>query len=467
MIVSSENSTNNSNADNSANSNSSNSSNNTDEDEYEIEIASLIYKIFTVIFLLVGTVTNLISALIYSKKKMRQRSYSIYLFVLAVVDIMVTWVGNARLALMFYEWQPYSAVSSQRYYDPNEYWRGFDIRDTSIYICRVHKFFTYFLLQFSSLLLCMLNIDRFFGCVLVLKASIFCKPIVARRLVILTFFFLFLVNMHFLIAMGDSSTPTRYTYINGTIENDINANKSQLHRIREFVCQPDPSKHVYSFFFYNIYFYLDGAIYCIIPFFIMIVCNFLIIFKIKQSRINSKQVIMSKKPNIDFTYNIRKNRSSMLASERRLSIILVGISISFLILTIPVFIMENLDHLGSFNEQKFWKVGMALSYMMMYSNHVINFFFYCLLGPKFRSEVKKLIPFCFRKKNKVHPLKLNPNATYVPVGSAAAQTRRNKSNQINANFYSFQACSIAVSSATGRSTQMKTKLTNETNNQRK
>ena len=34
----------------------------------------------------------------------------------------------------------------------------------------------------------------------------------------------------------------------------------------------------------------------------------------------------------------------------------------------------------------------------MHLNHVINFFFYCLIGPKFRNEVKQLFPkFCLKE----------------------------------------------------------------------
>ena len=36
-------------------------------------------------------------------------------------------------------------------------------------------------------------------------------------------------------------------------------------------------------------------------------------------------------------------------------------------------------------------------------NHIINFFFYCALGPKFRQEVKKLFPNKLLPMNKIHP----------------------------------------------------------------
>lgn len=58
----------------------------------------------------------------------------------------------------------------------------------------------------------------------------------------------------------------------------------------------------------------------------------------------------------------------------------------------------------------------------MYSNHVINFFFYCALGPSFRKEVKRLFPRFLCLNNKVDPLKISryntvllaPSSTYYP-----------------------------------------------------
>ena len=53
----------------------------------------------------------------------------------------------------------------------------------------------------------------------------------------------------------------------------------------------------------------------------------------------------------------------------------------------------------------------------MHLNHVINFFFYCLIGPKFRSEVKKLLPKFFFKNNNINPIKVSKsrnNTVYFP-----------------------------------------------------
>jgi hypothetical protein len=74
--------------------------NSNQEIEWKMKIV-LLYRSFSIIFIITGTICNIISALVYSKKKMHQTSYSIYLFVLAIVDLGVTWIGNLRFIIMF------------------------------------------------------------------------------------------------------------------------------------------------------------------------------------------------------------------------------------------------------------------------------------------------------------------------------------------------------------------------------
>lgn len=290
----------------------------------EYTIATWIYKVFTLVFLIVGTSTNIISAIVYSSKKMRKTSYSVYLFALAIVDLCVTVNGNTRIFLMSYEIDALKSHNLPSTSNPYIF-KGFDIRQTSLAMCRVHRFLTYFFLQFSSVILCLLSIDRFFGCVLVLKASRFCKPSVARRIVFISIILLFVFNLHFLVFMG-------------TEENQLEFNSTSnltSQRVYLVQCDTEKSSKFYSGA-WSVFFYLDSLVYCILPFIIMLTCNLLIIAKIISSRVRSRKVIVTKN-------KIVKNSSSMLAAEKRISIILIMISLSFFLLTIPVFIMENLS----------------------------------------------------------------------------------------------------------------------------
>ena len=357
------------------------------ETKIEHRLAELIYQISSILFLIVGIVTNMISAIIYSKKKMRKTSYSVYLFALAIADLCVTINGNTRTVLMYFPfdkmWTPNSNQNVTTYH--NQFiidsratsqnanklaFKGFDIRETSIVACRLQRFLSYYFLQFSSCLLCLLSIDRFFGIVLVLKAFQFNRAIVARKIVLILVFLIALFNVHFLIFMGHSSAKIH----------QIPNNQNQTIIERVVVCDVNGDhQEVNEFYkkFWAIFFHFDAIIYTQIPFMIMIVCNACIVAKLVKSRVRSKQVIIdrTKRTSISTTTitntttttalttttsnstrsssrssgssgdssKILKNTSSMLATEKRISIILVSISFSFLVFTLPVFVVEHLQ----------------------------------------------------------------------------------------------------------------------------
>lgn len=106
----------------------------------------------------------------------------------------------------------------------------------------------------------------------------------------------------------------------------------------------------------------------------------------------------------------------MLAAEKRISIILMLISMSFLVLTAPVFIFENVD--TSFYEHPRGELILSVCNALMYLNHVINFFFYCSFGPNFRNEVKRL----FGRGNRVNGVRDFKLTRINAVLMAAAST---------------------------------------------
>jgi hypothetical protein len=409
----------------------------------EFKIAAYIYKTFTVVFLLVGTVTNLISAIVYSKKRMRKTSYAIYLFALAIVDLLVTLNGNVRLFLMSYEFDFLKTRASELHRATamdtwhRQIFKGIDIRHVSLFACRSHRFSTYFLLEFSSIILSMLSIDRFFGCALVLKSSRFCKPSIASKAVVCSLAICFLFNFHFFIFMGyeeyvEVRDDDPLDALNDTNSTNINNFTSQL--VKVLICEPNPHNYWYARF-WEVYFYLDSAFYCIVPFLIMLFCNLSIITKIIKSRVNSKQVIVAKNKKNNSSILLKNKGNAMLAGERRISIILILISVSFLVLTAPVFIMENLDVSLYLAYRPQYEIGLSLAYMCMYANHVINFFFYCYIGPNFRNEARKLFPSVLcprRKENRPGLLRAN---TCRGVSAAAVAARTVAANTTASAFY--------------------------------
>lgn len=123
----------------------------------------------------------------------------------------------------------------------------------------------------------------------------------------------------------------------------------------------------------------------------------------------------------------------MLAAEKRISIILMLISLSFLLLTAPVFVLETFDL--SFYSHPRGELVLCIAYALMYSNHVINFFLYCSLGPNFRNEVKRL----FGRGNRIMGTRdfkltrLNAAALMAAAAAAASTTIMNHHQSANQN----------------------------------
>jgi len=81
------------------------------------------------------------------------------------------------------------------------------------------------------------------------------------------------------------------------------------------------------------------------------------------------------------------NRSLRQGQQQRLTITLVTISTLWVVLSFPYAIIDNGGDSGKFYVAPLTRV---VCYLLMYANHAVNFFVYCLLGRKFRTELKRL-----------------------------------------------------------------------------
>jgi hypothetical protein len=341
--------------------------------------------------------------------------------------LFVILIGNTRYAIISYF--------------------GIDIRETSLVLCKIHKFLTYFSLQLSSCLLSMLSIDRFFGVVLALKAFTFNKKSLAHRVSIILIIVLIFVNIHILVWYGYK----------------IETNESTL-----IVCEISSNKLIYLKF-WEIFFYLDSSIYCVFPFIIMTTCNAFIITRTIKSRVQSKAILRTSAKIItssrrtanakmnglnNNTNNIRSfpksiSSSSISANEQRILILLLVMSLGFFIFTTPISVVEFLNN---FNE-KFQKIPNrkllnAISEMFMYSNHVVNFFFYFFIGPNFRKEIAKLFRRCFfcciRKKSTKKSSKFSRYNTIFANSSFPIFSRRYGNGGANANLIEQHQSKITI-----------------------
>jgi len=273
-------------------------------------------------------------------------------FFIALVDLAILYTGALRLLIL--------ALT------------GFDVRSTSLFICRIHRFTTYFLLQSSSCLLALMTLDRArktLSMLPPLKKTIirlrttqtltneyhttFRTRARQSKMLWITCFVilcLFTLDSHFFYCTGYQHRK----------------NKDQI------ICQSiEDNSHCRHYWL--IYLWIDAFLYSYLPFFIITICNIRLIIYLKQQR----------KKRLELT-----SSTIRLSHNHRITCSIILMSVLFLILSVPVSFLEQFQY--KLNRYKYYHHYLAIAYLAMYFNHTISFFLF-LFGTQFRQSVKELI----------------------------------------------------------------------------
>ena len=157
-----------------------NSYSNQSEFEYTNQFAKkYLWPTVPIVFLLLGTLLNILSILVFIRREMIKFSSFCYFAVLNIVNIAYLFVTMSR------------SIS--------EYNFDSDIRLLSLFGCKTHVFLTYFLSHLSSLILCAISIDRTISVMFLRKAKELCTPTVAFRVTIGLILYNILQSGHFLV----------------------------------------------------------------------------------------------------------------------------------------------------------------------------------------------------------------------------------------------------------------------------
>ncbi|CAF0752981.1 unnamed protein product [Adineta ricciae] len=314
---------------------------------------NLIYRVFFPGLILIGTCGSIMSLkCLYAQRFRKNNSTYVFFFFIALVDLAILYTGALRLLIL--------ALT------------GFDVRSTSLFICRVHRFTTYFLLQLSSCLLALMTLDRARKTLSMLPPfkttmttfrktqlipaehhTLFrtrakqSKMLWVTCLVVLV---LILLDSHFFYCTGYQRKKNDKLISCQSIGHNDHCRRYWL-----------------------IYLWFDAFIYSYLPFFIITICNIRLIIYLKQQRTRRMALTSS---TIALSHNYRITCSVVL------------MSILFLIFSVPVSFLEQFEY--KLNQHKYYYHGLALAYLAMYFNHTISFFLF-LFGTQFRQSVKELI----------------------------------------------------------------------------
>ncbi|KAK3099234.1 hypothetical protein FSP39_001315 [Pinctada imbricata] len=310
-----------------------------------------IWKVVPPIFIILGTLGNILSIVVLNRKNLRRTTTSFYLTVLAISDIMILYSGLLRQwILAMYQ---------------------IDIRHSNPFMCKVNFFSVYFFADLTGWILVAVTLERVFLVWHPHSGKRYCSR--ASAAVVCTIIVVSLVafNGHILYGMGEKTV----TENNDTVIKRCTRRDSQ-----------------YEQFFFRTWPWIDMTKYCIAPFLLLLIGNSLIIAKILYNRRKLRMRIGTETGPSKAT---QKKTSSMTA-------LLFTLNAVYLTTSTPISVyllkFDGWADPGDTHGMALASLLWALSNILMYANNTFNFVLYCLSGQNFRNEVKTL--FC-KKKHQV------------------------------------------------------------------
>lgn len=315
------------------------------------------------IIIILGTFGNIMSFIILSRKQMRKHSTYTYLAVLSITDLFVLCVGLLKIWV--------------------EEFTGYSIQAQHDWSCRTFVVLLYTASDYSVWLIIAVTVERWIAVCRPLKAPSLCNQRKAVKTIVAILIILMAINLHFLWTLGVKSYP----YGDETFD------------------KCDPGKG-FELLVKEVWPWIDACIYSFLPLGIILTLNSLII----------RQVVKSKRSRCDLSGNhaLRSRKATKLNPDRnrnpqdssfKLTVMLLSISFAFLITTLPrnSMLIANafLGNPKDYGEVARRTMLQALTELLMYLNHSMNFYLYCATGEKFRHQLVCL--FSGRKSQSPHP----------------------------------------------------------------
>lgn len=151
-------------------------------------------------------------------------------------------------------------------------------------------------------------------------------------------------------------------------------------------CRP---KENYKEFIQFVWYWIDGALYAMIPIIVILILNSLIIYSVRKS--SNAQLHLT---------NRIKNMNEKISQQKQITMMLLTTSLVFLVLILPNCVFFIAREYWSWKESQLGNAQYYLVYQVVFLlsdlNHAVNFYLYCFSGRKFRQRFLELI--CCRKR---------------------------------------------------------------------
>ncbi|UJR26633.1 hypothetical protein I4U23_007951 [Adineta vaga] len=329
---------------------------------------SSITKPFALVCLFVGSVGNSLSFIVFTQKQLRRYSTFRYLAYLAIIDLIVLYLGLGNIILRDYFL--------------------FDIRVQSLFLCKFHTFLTYVSTQLSSWILTIVSIDRAIACTVIRLNKRICRAESADRIFFGMCLIICLLNSHILFFMG-----SKRTQLSLSIPNNTSTFNEPI-----VTCTHNTSSTYFKFFEkpYNI---IDLLSYVLIPFIIMTICACIIAYRLFFSFSHTTTHIAIKG-------KIRKGTRR----AKQISYMLLILNLVFVILLTPIVLGQIFQEL---NQEYQYRLYNSITLLMSYSNHALNFVLYGIASPQFRLTLRQLLGF---GTNEFHQRRFQTFGCYTSTG---------------------------------------------------
>ncbi|XP_041374216.1 probable G-protein coupled receptor 139 [Gigantopelta aegis] len=307
--------------------------------EYQISLKIHLY--YLPVIASIGLPGNVISFVVLAFFSFRKKTTSIYLAVISVLDsfilcISIVWHVNRKMP----EEQIFNTAS-----------------------CKVVHFLFFFSIHYNVLLVVAVTVERFIVVVFPLKAQLW---ISTRRTVVAIVccgLFSFGLNFHhFFTKTARISKSTGATYC-GSVRGETT-----------------------RFFLNKVYPWMDSMIYCVIPLSSLFVLNTVMIHHMRK-HIRRRQSMRT------------VTATDYQSSQRQMTVMLLLVSCFFLLFTGPMGIFLIVDKYvwisRTAKEKAVSRLLHSIIDNMVFTNHAVNFIFYCFSGERFRTELKRMeeLPF--------------------------------------------------------------------------
>ena len=318
-------------------------------DLFGCHFSVMMWRIVSPLFLLVGLTGNVISFLVFSRKRMRDTTASVYLRFLSVFDTLVLLTSVLRHLIRNFTYM--------------------DVRKFSDFACRLHVWVSSSSRQVAIWLLCVIAIDR----MLLIKHPIWAKANCTKKRSIY-------VGLTMALVLFTLDSPTFMFYQRRELYTHSNETNASV--LTGYACTH--STQTFKYFSTKIKSVLILLLFSIAPVICLAYCN-IILLKELTRRHHKKQT--------------RRVNTAMKVKEqlelRSVTKMLVTVCIFFIIITVPgciYLVLEPylLDRAIPYDASISSMMNAILA-CLLYSNNTFNFILYCVSGQLFRKELSEMM----------------------------------------------------------------------------